>query len=223
MISEPPFIQISPGPDNQLELEVNRESEGFAPASVALVLAERDMGMELGRAIGYSGSCGRSKYTYQIKSGDFEAWRVALSRRLLQPAEEAYLERGPLAGEPDFSGLDVQSPDLIVRKWALAYYAANGITDQPSLGEIHFCHRVYFTRLKASLLRKALDSKDYASDVAVRAYARALAGGVKFPPLIVRRSHNRYHLLEGYHRLHAYAQVGWTEIPCVILGRNLPE
>jgi hypothetical protein len=182
--------------------------------------AERDLGLKMGKVIGGSGRSDWSCYTFQIESGSFESWRGVLARRLVQPAEEAYLERGALEGEPGFSGLNADSTDEVLRRWAFAYYAANGITDDESLREISGCDRAYFVALAIRLLKNDLGYRD---DVAVRAYIRALKAGVEFPPLIVRRAHNRYHVLEGFHRLAAYSASRWTNIPCVILGRNLPR
>ncbi len=218
-----PTIDISAGPDNCLQIKIEGASDDFSPFPLALTLAEREMGMEMGRMIGHSGSKEWSRYTLQVERGKAEAWRDVLLRRLLQPAEEAYLERGAVANEPSFSHLDVRSPDRMLRDWVLQYYAANGITDGDSLGEIHGCDRAYYVVLKASLLKRDLAARDYVNDVSARAYARFLENGGKLPPLVIRRSYNRYHVLEGFHRLHAYARIGQLQIPCIVLGRNLPS
>jgi hypothetical protein len=124
-------------PDPFLFSRQGREMSVSAAMAVnvflACQLAERDMGCGPVTLLGGSFSGESTRASLLLPEGEMDRWEEVLRRRLLQPEEDAYLERGALDGEPDFSLLGASSSTEDLRAWALAHYAASGITAEESL------------------------------------------------------------------------------------------
>src|ERR1041385_4897111 len=54
------------------------------------------------------------------------------------------------------------------------------------------------------------------NEATVADYAEALAGGAKFPPVIVFHDGSRHIAADGFHRIHAAIRTGATQIECEI-------
>ena len=52
------------------------------------------------------------------------------------------------------------------------------------------------------------------NEATVAEYAEALAGGAKFPPVVVFHDGSRYVAADGFHRIHAASRAGATQIEC---------
>lgn len=52
------------------------------------------------------------------------------------------------------------------------------------------------------------------NEATVADYAEALAGGAKFPPVVVFHDGSRYVAADGFHRIHAASRTGATQIEC---------
>ncbi len=186
--------------DRQITLMAPEEVNLF----VVCEMAERDMGVGLGEISEGDFTQEGARAVIEIPDGDPERWRQVFLTRIAQPEEDAFLELGPKPEEPPFSHLGPNSSLEDLRQWALVHYKASGINHFTSLQTIALANRAQFqVFLTHDLFQQvSVAGQETTYPVKVRAYARAMRDGVKFPPLVLW-SDGRMRLLEGFHRLYA--------------------
>ncbi len=182
-------------------------------------MAERDMGVRLGEVTGGLFTPTGTRATIALPDGDPERWRQVFLTRMSQPEEDAYLERGPRSGEPDFSDLGPQSPLDALRAWGLAHYKSSGITAIESINTLLEARGAQFQVFVTQDLfgRVADRNKDIIQPMKVRAYAKALRAGTLFPPLVLWQN-GKLRLLEGFHRLYAAVEVPVPSVAGVVFS-----